>query len=402
MREYIGEAPKSRQKSRRTGRPGTRNAARWFAAGSCGILLTAVMSANAFAQTRRTLKFGVLFPLSGPNAVYGQVFSKGVDLAVKEVNASHEIKMALKPTYVDSEAKPEPAVVGMNKLVHVDKVPYVLTAFSGVSKAIAPLGNRYHVIMINGGGVSPELAIGKYFLNDIPLVNVGIDALLPYVVKERHVHRVALIHTDDPFGQGVNSSLTSVCKMAGCNIVADLSINPGAASFQSEVAKIRASKPDAIYIASYGQQQNIITKQLRDGDIKATILSYSGYGVPPTLHLQEAQGALFTHQSMDFSANAMSKKFAAAYEKKYSNAPNFYIGNYANAVFILADLVKRVEKKKERVTGPHLHDALERNPTFDVLGGKLTFSERGTVTTPIQVDVIKNEKPNLVTVVKPK
>ena len=257
--------------------------------------------------------FGVLFPLTGPNAVYGDVFSKGVNLAVEMVNEGHKLGKDIKPVYVDSQALPQPAVVGMNQLIHVNEVPYTLTAFSGVSKAIAPIGNRFHVIMVNGGGVSPELAIGKYFLNDIPLADQEIAVVLPYAVKAKNIRKLAVVHVDDPFGNTVNDQIKKQCPKLGCRIDPDLAVNPGNTDFQGEVAKIRAAGPDAVFITSYGQQQNVITKQLRDGGVEAQILSYSGYGVGPTLKLPEAQGAIFDHQSVSFEANALSKDFRARY-----------------------------------------------------------------------------------------
>ena len=371
----------------------------WFA-GLVGGALLALAASGAWAADK-TYNFGVLFPLTGPNAVYGDVFSKGVNLAVEIVNDGHKLGREIKPVYVDSQALPQPAVVGMNQLVHVNAVPYMLTAFSGVSKAIAPIGNRFQVIMINGGGVSPELAIGKYFLNDIPLADQEIGVVLPYAVKAKNIRKLSVVYVDDPFGNSVNQQIEKHCPKLGCRIDPDLAVNPGNTDFQGEVAKIRAAGPDAVFIASYGQQQNVITKQLRDGGVKAQILSYSGYGVGPTLKLPEAQGAIFDHQSVSFEANALSKEFHAKYVKKYGSEPNFYVANYANAVFIFADLVQRLEANKTSVTGKHLLAALHRQKTFEVIGGKVKFSSRGTVTVPMQINQIKDGKAAPLTVVNP-
>jgi hypothetical protein len=39
--------------------------------------------------------------------------------------------------YEDSQALPQRGVIAMSKLVNVEKVPYVLSTYSGVAKAIA-------------------------------------------------------------------------------------------------------------------------------------------------------------------------------------------------------------------------------------------------------------------------
>jgi len=365
--------------------------------------LMLAMGLTMFQSVRAadSYQFGVLFPLTGPNATYGDVFSKGVDLAVKMVNKSGELDHPIEANYVDSQALPQHAVVGMNKLVHVDEVPYVLTAFSGVSKAIAPIGNRFHVIMVNGGGVSPELAIGDYFLNVIPLADQETKALLPYVVKKHNLERLAVIHVNDPFGNSVRDAVNTVCGDLSCEVVSDLSVNPDTSSFQAEVAKIRAAKPDAVFVASYGQQQNVMVKQLRDGGVDAQILSYSGFGIPTTLALKEAQGAIFDNQQLALDVNDLSKEFRKRYLEDNSDDPNFFVANYANAVFIYAELIDRLEKQSRDVTGENLLDTLHSGLGFDIIGGEMTFNDDGTVTIPIAINMIEDGKAIPQTVVNP-
>ncbi|MES1924380.1 ABC transporter substrate-binding protein [Salinisphaera sp. T31B1] len=336
-----------------------------------------------------TYALGALFPLTGPNAVYGKLFSEGADLAVEHVNASDAFDARLKIVYADSQALPQPAVVGMNKLVNVDDVKFVLSAFSGVSQAIAPIGNRAHVLMVNGGGVSPELAIGDYFLNDIPLSDDEVNALWPYVVNEMGAKKIAVIHVNDPFGNGVNKVIKKRCEELGCSVVSDISVDPSATSFQSEVVKLRVSGADAIYIASYGQQQNVIAKQLRDGGIRTQLLSYSAFGIPTTQKLGAADGAIYTAEHIDYDANDRTREFLTDFKDKYGEKPNYYQINYYNAVLIYAQLIDHLQGQDREVTGENLKAALHEIGTFEVVGGDVTFRADGTVRMPIEINQIK-------------
>ena len=335
-------------------------------------------------------KVGALFPLTGPNAVYGKLFSEGADLAVEHVNDSDEIDGRLDIVHADSQALPQPAVVGMNKLVNVDKVNFVLSAFSGVSKAIAPIGNREHVLMVNGGGVSPELAIGDYFLNDIPLSDDEVNALLPYAVEEMGIERIAVIHVNDPFGNGVNRVIKERCAELGCEVVSEIGIDPSATSFRSEAVKLRAAGADAIYIASYGQQQNVIAKQLRDGGIRSQLLSYSAFGIPATQALGAADGAVYTSEHIDYDADELTRDFLSSFTDEYGEEPNYYQVNYYNAVLIYADLIAHLQSQDKAVTGENLRAALQEMGSFDVVGGKISFREDGTVRMPIEINRISD------------
>ena len=87
----------------------------------------------------------------------------------------------------------------MTKLVNVEKVLRA-SAFTGVSKAIAPVAAT-RSSSVNGGGIGPDLAeLGDYFWNVIPLVNLEIRVMAPYMVQERGFKKVALIYVDDPAG----------------------------------------------------------------------------------------------------------------------------------------------------------------------------------------------------------
>lgn len=367
---------------------GTRALCRALAVAALALL--AVAGPAAAQDEGEVYALGALFPLTGPNAVYGKLFSQGANLAVEHVNAGDEIDGKLKIVYADSQALPQPAVVGMNKLVNVNDVKFVLSAFSGVSQAIAPIGNRAHVLMVNGGGVSPELAIGDYFLNDIPLSDDEVNALWPYVVNELGAKKIAVIHVNDPFGNGVNRVIKARCAELGCSVVSDISIDPSATSFQSEVVKLRVSGADAIYIASYGQQQNVIAKQLRDGGIRTQLLSYSAFGIPTTQKLGAADGAIYTAEHIDYDANDLTRKFLTQFKEKYGDKPNYYQVNYYNAVRIYADLIAHLQAQDKPVTGEKLRAALHEIGTFDVVGGEIAFRDDGTVRMPIEINRIDN------------
>lgn len=366
-----------------------------------GLLATLALSPAYAAAADQTYPLGALFPLSGPNAIYNKVFSRGTDMAVEDVNSSGKIDGKLKVIYVDSQALPQPAVLGMNKLVNVNKVNFVLSAFSGVSKAIAPIGNRAHTIMVNGGGVSPELAIGGYLINDIPLVDDEVKVLWPYVVDQMKLKKIAVVHVNDPFGNVVSDVIHDQCKKLGCEVTTDISISPSATNFQSEVVKVRASGPDAVYLASYGEQQGVLAKQLRDGGVDAQLLSYSGFGVPATVKLSAAQDTIFTSQHMNWDANDMTRQFHSKFEKKYGTSPSYYSANYYNAVLVYADLIHYLQENHQKVTGENLLAALHKIATFEVVGGKITFRENGTVQMPIAINQIKDGKPTVLKVVKP-
>ncbi len=350
-------------------------------------LLHAVLATPAFAKD---FVIGAAFPLSGANAEYGQVFSSAVNLAVEHINADKKLSGKLSAVYEDSQALPAQGVIAANKLINVNKVPFVLSAFTGVSKAIAPISARTKTVMVNGGGVGPDLAmLGDYFWNTIPLANFEVTAMAPYLVKEKGYKRIALIYVDDPLGQAILKDLTKEVKAAGGDVVGSFSIPTTAQQFSGVAARVRDTKPDAVYIATYGNQQVQLVKQLRDNGVSQPLASYSAMSLPSILKLPEAKGLVYTSQQVTLDKNdPLTKRVEEDYKKKYSKEPNMYVLNYYNAVLTFADLAAALEKAGKPVTGENLLAQRKATKTFQFVGAKVSFAADGTVKSPIQINEI--------------
>src|SRR5690606_27902434 len=102
----------------------------------------ALIAALPTSPKAQELKIGAVLPLSGANADYGDLYMTGTELAVEHITADGLLKGKLSIQYEDSQALPQQGVIAMNKLVNVEKTPYVLSAFTGVSKAISPIAQR--------------------------------------------------------------------------------------------------------------------------------------------------------------------------------------------------------------------------------------------------------------------
>ncbi|WP_353152295.1 ABC transporter substrate-binding protein [Pollutimonas bauzanensis] len=363
--------------------------------------LVAFAALGSLSTHAADVTIGAVFPLSGPNATYGDIFGSGANLAAEHVNADKLIDGKLTIQYEDSQALPQQGVIAMNKLVNVSKVPYVLSAFTGVSKAISTTASRTKTVAINGGGVGPDLAeLGPYFWNIIPLANYEVKAVLPYLIKERNMKRFVLVYVDDPLGEGIRKELSDSLPKIGGELVEALSVPATAQQFSGIAARVRSANPDVIYIASYGSQQSQIVKQFRDNGIKQQFVSYTAFSTPELNALPEAKGAYYTSQNVDWnSTDPVTKRFVDDYKKKYNKMPTAYIANYYNAVRLFGLLAHELEKQGKPITGENLLAQRIQTKTFDLVGGKVTFAENGTVISPMQINEIDGADGKVVSVI---
>src|SRR5512137_1406228 len=92
------------------------------------------------AGAQDEFKYGSLMPVTGPIPQYGEYFIRGSQLALEELEkggwiGGKKIRVILE----DSKADPKIALVAMNKLINIDKVPIVESLVTPVLMAAGPI-----------------------------------------------------------------------------------------------------------------------------------------------------------------------------------------------------------------------------------------------------------------------
>lgn len=355
-----------------------------------GLALLGAVSMSASAQSGPYV-VGTLFPMSGPNAEAGSIYTNAVQLAFDHIREDKLLKGNVEIKSADSLGTPQGGAIGMSRLTSVDKAVYTLVGFTGVSKAAAPIGQRAKAMMINGGAVGPDLAsLSPYFWNIIPLANQEVKFLIPWL-SENNIKKISVIYVDDALGQGILQELKTGLPETGGTVTSAYSVPPDLQQFSSIIAKLRSDKPDAIYIASPNISQiGHIIKQVRDGGIKQQLLTYGAANFPSISKLPESEGLIFTSQGADWKSDQpIMKRFVESWREKFKTEPTTYGLNYYNGGLLFGYLAKGLEEAGKPVTGDTLVEELKRVGKFDLAGGEATFHD-GTVTAAMQINKITN------------
>lgn len=334
---------------------------------------------------------GTLFSMSGPNAEYGRIYMQAVQMGLEHLAADKPLSRPVSLKVEDSQGTPQGGATGINKLINVEHAIYVMIGFTGVSKAAAPIAERNKVVLVNGGGVGPDLAgLTPYFWNVIPLANLEVKGLMPWI-KEKGVKRLAVVYVDDPAGNAIVKELRSSLPGAGSELAGTFSLPLAAQQFGAVAAQVRDVKPDAIYLASYGSQQVQIIKQFRDAGLTQPFCSYSALNIEPIWKLPEAEGSVFTSQVTNWdSGDPVTKRFVTDWRAKYGTDPVTYNQNYYNAVRLFGLLAAGIEKAGKPVDGDNLRSELLKTRRFPMVGGEGVFDDKGTMSMPIQLNEIKS------------
>ena len=366
-------------------------------AASLAVALATVAVPAASQAQDKPYVVGTLFPMAGPGAENGLMFTAGATLALERLRADKTLKRPVELRAEDSRATPQGGATGMTKLVNVDEADWVLIGFTGVSKAAAPIGERAKVVAVNGGGTGPDLAdLSPYFWNVIPLLSNEVQAIIPWMAKKGY-KRVGLVYLDDPAGQGTKKELEAGLPKIGAKLVGEYAIPATAQQFGGIAAKLRDDKPDVIYVLTYGIQHAQIFKQLRDNGLTQQFVSSAASGIPSVFSTPEADGLIYTSQVSKWdSEDPVTKRFVADWRAKYRSDPNIYNQNYYNALRLFGLLAAGLEKAGKPVNGENLRDEMLRVRTFALVGGNGTFNDKGSISMPIQINQVKGGKAEIV------
>src|SRR5881398_3011051 len=255
----------------------------------CAALFLLAAAGVGIAQTAGdTIVLGSAVSLTGKYSVNGKNTKDGYDLAVKRINEMGGVKVGgksykLKVLYYDDESTPARGAQLAERLISQDGVQFVLGAYSsGLTKAIAPVTEKYKVPHVEGNGAARELftqgykylfavlSTSDYYLRDA--VNLAAE-----VAKEKgrdpKTLKIAMAFENDPFSLDVREGIVEDAKRHGMQIVADDKLPPELNDMAATLTKVRALKPDLLLVSGHEKGATLVVRQTAEMKIEVPIVA---------------------------------------------------------------------------------------------------------------------------------
>jgi branched-chain amino acid transport system substrate-binding protein len=215
------------------------------------------------AHTADEMTLGAVIPLSGASATTGEDQRRGIELALKDINARGGVLgKPLKVIIEDSGGKPQTAIDAAKKLVSVDKVPLVIGEYS--SGITIPLGQYLvqegmpHINPASTSGLVRK--IGKTSHSMVGLDNVSTEFAARDVLSHGW-KKVTLLAMNNAFGQGVAEEFKKHFEAKGGKVVTTVMYTLGQPSYRRELQQIETAKPDAYVFTAYGTEGALIMQE---------------------------------------------------------------------------------------------------------------------------------------------
>jgi branched-chain amino acid transport system substrate-binding protein len=255
-------------------------------------LTIALLAAPALAQ--EPIRIGVTQPLTGAFAASGNYVAQGAKIAEDAINASggvlgRKIQLVIE----DNKSNPTEAVATAEKLIAKDKVPVLMGAWSStLTLAVMPKLMEYEVPMLVETSSSGKITTsGNPFIFRIsPTSEMEARAFIP-MVKTFGIKKADFLATNNDFGLGASQEFSKMLQAQGVQVGVMETMDPKATDFSAQLAKIKASGGDTLFVTTAVEQATLILKQAKEQQVKARIITTGGSVSPDQLIAQAGDAA---------------------------------------------------------------------------------------------------------------
>ncbi|USG59663.1 ABC transporter substrate-binding protein [Sneathiella marina] len=335
----------------------------------------ALLGTPALSVAADSVKIGFVTTLSTGAGAIGKDMREAVDLAVDHLGG----KMAGKDIeiiYEDDGFKPEIGKQKTDKLVKKDKVDFVAGyIWSHVLMASykSVVDSDTFLISSNAGPspVAGKLCHENFFSTSWQ--NDQTPMAMGEVLNQRGIKNLYIMAPNYAAGKNMVTGVERTFK--GKIVGKDMTKFPAQLDFSAELAKVRAAKPDALFVFYPGKHGAQFMKQYSQAALAASVPLYTVFTVD-SISLPRigelADGSLMTQfwsPDLDVPAN---KKFVADFKAKYGHYPSHYAAQSYDSIMLINSAVEKV--KGDLSNRDDTRNAL-RLAEFDSIRGNFKFGQ---------------------------
>ncbi len=386
-----------------------------------GFAVTAALVAmpmTASAMECEQITLGSAISLTGKYATNGIHAKNGYEFAIQKIKENGGIKIGDKcynfnVIYYDDESKGDRGATLAERLISQDKVQYMLGPYSsGLTKAIAPVTEKYKIPMVEAEGASRSLFNkGRKYL--FAVLSTSEQYLASAVTlaaekakeagKETSSVKVAVAVENDPFSLDIRAGVLDDAKKYSMNVVIDEKLPRDLSDMSAILTKVKLLKPDLLIVSGHSKGAATAVRQIGEMKIDVPMIAITHceaadvtgkFGDVANDILCSTQWAeTLSYEDPIFGTAAnYEKEFKAAFTEYSDKTVPYQTAQASAAVYVFKDAFERAKSlDKEKV-----RDALASTELMTFYG-KIKFAPEGNnIAKPMVLRQIQDGKYNVV------
>lgn len=320
---------------------------------------------------------GVLLPLSGRYAPFGQEVQRGLELARASYPAAGPVRFIYRDTAAEGIAVPslvDELAARPEQLAIIGP----LTSGDAVTAAVRAEQQRIPLLLL----ASHEGTTGGHVFRNALTVAAQARALAEFAAGER-LQRYAILHPDTRHGKLSADQFQGAVERHGGQVVARQSYPAGSVDLRRQLQSLAAAArrsdadlPEALFLPDDARQVAQILPQLAFSRLdQLQLLGSNGWNDPELLRMAGplSEGAVFVDGFFIGSRWPEVADFVARFQAAYGMPPSILAAQGYDAARMMLTVLSRAEVH-DRAT---VHQALGALHDFPGVTGRTRFGENG-------------------------
>lgn len=290
---------------------------------------------------------GVLLPLSGKYATFGQLVRRGMELAQDQEPATAPPVRLL---FRDIGADPQRAAATVSDLVHSEGVMAIAGPITGVAaEAAASQAQQEGVPLLTLSQRDGLPEIGNMIFRDSLTPRLQAETLARYAVEERGLTRFGILLPDSRAGREMAEEFSTALADCGGQVMMQAAYPPDATDFRRQIRQLMGQDPDArdeesssdpledlfvpepaplpfqaLFIPDYADKVGLIAPQLPYYGIEGVpLFGINGWDSPELVRTAGpyVAGAVFVDGFFAHSPYPFVRDFVTRYRDHYGEEP---------------------------------------------------------------------------------
>ncbi len=279
------------------------------------------------------VKLAIIEPLSGPNALAGQMLLEHLKYVVSLINERNK-KITYEVVEFDNKGSPQDALIALNNVIDMGIKFIIQGSGSHIGLALSDAIEKYNqrnpgieLIYLNSGAISDSLTNENchfwHFRFDSS-VSIKVNSLTSALSNDPKLNKLYLINPDYSYGHDVNKiakknvqSFEHEMTIVGEEFIPLFKVK----DFSPYVSKIIESKANIILSGNFGPDLTLFVKALGEAGYKGKIYTLYSHltGTPKAIGKYGENMLVGTSPFQPNLKNYPLNDFYLSYKEKYQN-----------------------------------------------------------------------------------
>lgn len=299
----------------------------------CGIILQ--------KPKQDTIKIGALLPITGPISDIGESYKNGIEIALENYNNDPNHKQQINIIFEDSMGTAGQGVIGINKLISVNKIDYAFIGPTQVVSATSPIifDNKIPTFIITP---SPGISNNNTYMYNFFSYTSDYGEIVAKDLNSKQISGVSLI----VYASDAGTSFVNAFKKTYTGKYTLDTVNLEQQDFRTEILKAKNNDLNAIVFVDFPGPNIIFLNELLQ--LNVSISTYIMFGNEDNINksAKDSLKIIEPYASWFVFSDKAYPDFIKKYEIKYNKTPYAESAYAYNSMSIMLQVIDECGRDK--------------------------------------------------------